>query len=68
MIANSLRKASHPVYSPDLALSDFWIFGSMKVKLYRMEFDEPQQLLSAILEILPGLAVDTLNQVFEERM
>jgi hypothetical protein len=31
-----------------------------------MEFNAPQQLLSAILEIFTGPTVKTLNQVFEE--
>jgi hypothetical protein len=68
MIANSLGNAPHTAYSLDLAPSNFWLFEYLNDNLREMEFDEPQQLLSAILEILTELTVETLNQVFEEWM
>jgi hypothetical protein len=30
---NSLRRITQSLYSPDLALSDFWLFGHMKIAL-----------------------------------
>jgi hypothetical protein len=66
MIANSLRTATHPTYSSDVVPLNFWLFGYAKGKLRGMEFDEPQQLRSAILEILTEPTVGGLNQVFEE--
>jgi hypothetical protein len=37
---NSLRRASHPPYSPDMVLSDFWLFGYLKGVLQGSSFDE----------------------------
>jgi hypothetical protein len=33
MIANSLPKDSHPVYSPDFAPSNFWLFGAWRANV-----------------------------------
>jgi hypothetical protein len=45
---NSRRHVPHPLYSPDLVLSDFWLFGYFKGMLQGISFDEPDELLSAI--------------------
>jgi hypothetical protein len=37
---NSLKRAPHPPYSPDLALSDFDLFGYVKHQLQGHEFTE----------------------------
>jgi hypothetical protein len=41
-----------PSYSPDLALSDFWLFGHVKTLLAGQTFDKTEQLLDAITELL----------------
>ena len=38
----------HPPYSPDLAPSDYWIFGAMKKPLKGKRFDTLQQLATAV--------------------
>jgi hypothetical protein len=65
---NGLQLAPHPPYSPDLAPSDFFLFGYVKAKLQGMEFLSDQELLEAIREVVSGIASDTLNAVFEEWM
>jgi hypothetical protein len=42
----------HPPYSPDLALSDFQLFGHVKTSIVGQTFDEPEQLLEPITEFL----------------
>jgi histone-lysine N-methyltransferase SETMAR len=49
---NSMMRISHPLYSPDLAPSDFWIFGHMKAALARAKFPGPEDLLIGIQEFL----------------
>ena len=38
----------HPPYSPDLAPSDYWLFGAMKRPLRGKRYDNLQQLSSAV--------------------
>jgi hypothetical protein len=49
---SSLKRAPHPLYSPDLAPSDFYLFGYVKHQLQGPEFTEGIELVSAISEIL----------------
>jgi histone-lysine N-methyltransferase SETMAR len=49
---NHIGRVPHPPYSPDLAPSDFWLFGYLKTSLVGQTFDEPEQLLEAITEFL----------------
>jgi hypothetical protein len=47
-----LKRAPHPAYSPDLALSDFYLFGYVKHQLQGHEFTEGAEFISAVSEIL----------------
>jgi histone-lysine N-methyltransferase SETMAR len=49
---NGLRLASHPPYSSDLALSDFFLFGYVKERLKGMVFPSYEELLDAIGEVV----------------
>jgi transposase len=49
---NHIGRVPHPLYSPDFAPSDFWLFGHVKTSLVGQTFDEPEQLLEAITEFL----------------
>jgi histone-lysine N-methyltransferase SETMAR len=55
---NDILRIPHPPYSPDLAPSDFWLFGRIKTALAGAEFDEPEQLLNAITELLNTIAFE----------
>jgi histone-lysine N-methyltransferase SETMAR len=44
-IENQLLHVSHPPYSPDLAPSDFWLFGRIKTGFVGRRFAEPDELL-----------------------
>jgi hypothetical protein len=37
---NSLRRVPQQPYSSDLAPSDFWLFGDIKIALHRQKFEE----------------------------
>jgi hypothetical protein len=65
---NSLKRAPHPPYSPDLAPSDFYLFGYIKHQLQGHEFTEGTELVSAISEILNQIPINTLVDVSDDWM
>jgi hypothetical protein len=66
--ANGLRLAHHPPYSPDLAPSDFFLFGDVKKRLKVMAFPSYEELLNAIGEVVTSIESETLTAVFEHWM
>jgi histone-lysine N-methyltransferase SETMAR len=61
---NRLRLAVHPPYSPDLAPSDFFLFGHIKHYLQGIAFPLHEESLAAIHEILGAIARPTLEDGF----
>jgi hypothetical protein len=59
-----MKSAPHPPYSPDLAPSDFYIFGYVKWCLAGLSFEDPDQLLTAVEGVLKGIEKMTLQAVF----
>jgi hypothetical protein len=55
-------------YSPDLASSDFFLFGYVKGKLMGHRAETPSELLVRIRVILAEIPRETLNAVFLEWM
>jgi hypothetical protein len=51
---NRMKSAPHPPYSPDLAPSDFYLFGNVKRCLTGLSFDDADQLLAAGEGFLEG--------------
>jgi hypothetical protein len=66
MAHNSLKRAPHPPYSPDLTPSDFYLFVSVKQQFQGHEFTEGAELVSAISEFLNQIPTDTLVDVFND--
>jgi hypothetical protein len=64
--ANDRLRIPHPRYSPDLAPSNFWLFVAMKTALAAAKFDEPEQLLDRITQLLDTRSVEELRAVFDE--
>jgi hypothetical protein len=63
-----LKIATHPPYSPDLAQSDFLLFGYIKQKIAGQEFVSAYCLLEAIREAFGHLSRPVLERVFDEWM
>jgi hypothetical protein len=61
-----MRRASQPPFSPDLAPSDFYLFGKLKTTLMRSVFENEQRLLDGIMKVLDRITRDELESVFEE--
>jgi len=60
-----VRVLSHPSYSPDIAPSDFFLFGYVKTHLKGSSFDGPETLASRVAEIVKGIPATMLHSVFE---
>jgi hypothetical protein len=58
----------NPPYSPDLAPSDFFLFGYIKERLKGMVLLSYEELLEAIGEVVTAIESETLTAVFEHWM
>jgi hypothetical protein len=52
--SNAMKRAPDPAYSPDLAPSDFYLFGYVKYLVAGQEFPDGEALLGAINTIFGG--------------
>lgn len=55
----------HPKYSPDLALSDFYLFGKIEDKLEGVVFGNEDELKERIVEEFQKISKDELKSVFD---
>jgi hypothetical protein len=62
---DSIRMKRVP-HRPDLAVSDFFLFGDLKRQLSGCAFDHVDDLLSSVQEILDGFDKPMLIRVFQE--
>jgi hypothetical protein len=65
---NGLRLATHPLYSPHLALSGFFWFVHVKYFLQEMAFASHEELFAAIGEIVTDVPKERFHRVFENWM
>jgi hypothetical protein len=61
-----IRRLLHPLYSPDLAPRDFWLFVHLKQTLEGQFFDDEVALQVAVSEILMSIESDVLVRIFAE--
>ena len=59
------KRTPHPPYSPDLAPSDFYLFGAVKNKLKGSKFTSSDELKEALIEILNAISQTERKRVFE---
>jgi hypothetical protein len=62
---NSLLRLPKPLYSPDLAPSDFCLFGHVKSALNGSKFEGPDELLQGIHDFLNQVQGSELMMVFQ---
>jgi hypothetical protein len=62
---NDMTDMPHPPYSPDLAPSDFYLFGTVKEKLEHDGITDEDQLFEVLVEILRSIPGEQLVAVFE---
>jgi hypothetical protein len=58
--------APHPPYSPDLAPSDFFLFGYLKRELRDCFFSSAEELLGDLHRLLADIPAEMLLAVFHE--
>jgi hypothetical protein len=61
-----MKSALRPPYSPNLAPSDFCLFGYVQKCLAGLSFEDADQLLAAVEGVLEGIEKVTLQTVFLE--
>jgi hypothetical protein len=61
-----MRRAPQPLFSPDLAPSEFYLFGKLKTTLMRSAFENEQELLDGIMRVLDKITHGELEPVFDE--
>jgi hypothetical protein len=64
-IDDQLLYVPHSPYSPDLAPSDFWLFGRIKIGLAGRSFAKPEELLEDVREFLKGIPAAELTAIFD---
>jgi hypothetical protein len=66
---NARTKASrvvHPAYSPDIAPSDFFLFGHLKGEMTGFTWNSPADILSEIRRIFQEIPKESLVAVYDE--
>ena len=61
-----MKRAPHPPFSPDIAASEFYLFGNLKDRLAGLKFESLDELFECIYEILKKIPKETLINVFLE--
>jgi hypothetical protein len=55
----------HPLYSPDLAPSDFYLFPTVKERLERAHVADEDEFFESLQGILRGIDQEELNRMFQ---
>jgi hypothetical protein len=70
LATNKMASVPHPLYSPDLVPSQFFLFPKMKIKLKGRRFDtveevqaETLSILNILTKTLPGCISEALEMV-----
>jgi hypothetical protein len=61
-----IHRLRHPPYSPDVAPCDFWLFGSLKMKLERILCVTPTPFVVEAEEVLGDNSMTEWAKVFDE--
>jgi histone-lysine N-methyltransferase SETMAR len=64
MSGNHILHVPHPPYGPDLAPSNFCLFGHVKTALVGQRFEEPEELLEPVTEFLNQIQLSELELAF----
>jgi hypothetical protein len=65
MESHDMISMPHPPYSPDLAPSDFYLFGTVKQELENLSLTDDEQFFEALDTILLSISPDQLKRAFE---
>jgi hypothetical protein len=57
-----------PAYSPDLSPSEFFVFGMFEERMSRISYSLPDEMISAISELIESLPKDQFASVHKNWM
>ena len=66
-----IQRMRHPPYSPDIAPSDFFLFGYLKMQLEGMVFQNQNELISSVESVLfkiPKVMLENSLRNWEKRL
>ena len=66
--SRGVRLLPHPSYSPDLAPSDFFLFGYLKGRIMGQKFATSPELVANLSQIMSEIGKSVLQNVYEEWM
>lgn len=66
LLSSNFRTMAHPAYSPDIAPSDFGLFGTIKKMLEGVEHRTVEELQDHIIKILDDFTPEFWNSLFME--
>jgi hypothetical protein len=68
LTATKARRIPTPGYSPDPSRSDFFLFGMLKQRMSGTSYSWPDELISAISDLIASLPKDQLVSVYKNWM
>lgn len=68
LTSRGVRILPHPPYSPDLAPSDFFLFGYLKGRIMGQKFATSPELVANLSQIMSEIGKSVLQKVYEEWM
>lgn len=66
LMKKEVIRLPQPPYSPDIAPSDFFLFGYLKMMLEGLAFTDPEECFIQVRRILTEINEETLQRVFDE--
>jgi histone-lysine N-methyltransferase SETMAR len=64
--SHQMKRAFHPPFSPDLAISDFYLFDKLEIALMWEKFGDECGILDDVMRLLDDISRDELEAIFEE--
>jgi hypothetical protein len=61
-----MKRATYPLFSPDLAPSEYYRFVKVKTALHCAIFQNENELLARVSEVLMDITWEELKAVFDE--
>ncbi len=68
MVETSMKSVSHPPYSPDLALADFWLFSYLKSQIWGQIFPSVPALQDGLMEVIGCMPRKMFNDCIHQML
>ena len=61
-----IKTVLHPLYSPDIALCDFWLFPKLKEKLRACRYETIEKMKEAVMKVIDTLTQEDFHGAFQK--